>query len=93
MNQKYSDYGIGETVEMTGISHKQLRYWEALKLIPIPERIVCGDRAYRRYCEAHIILLKEIKKNLDHGYSLMAAVRLAREKFEGGEKNNANKEK
>lgn len=86
-------FGIGEAVEMTGITHKQLRYWETLKLIPLPERIVCGDRAYRRYSEAHIQLFQEIKHNLEQGYALITAIRLAREKFEGEEQKNGDKKK
>lgn len=90
MNKKYSDYGIGEAVEKTGASHKQLRYWEEQKYIPAPERIVCGDRAYRRYSETQIKIISEIKRLIDLGYSVEGAVRVARENIEQGGTKNAN---
>jgi DNA-binding transcriptional MerR regulator len=33
-NLDLKDYGIGETIKKTGITHKQLRYWEAQNYIP-----------------------------------------------------------
>ena len=90
---KFNDYGIGEAVEKTGLTHKQLRYYELQKYIPAAERIVCGDRAYRRYTETHIKLLQLIKKNLDSGYSLEGAVRLAKENFNNGGNEDGGKKK
>jgi DNA-binding transcriptional MerR regulator len=89
-NSGSKDYGIGETVEKTGITHKQLRYWEAQDYIPAPERIVCGDRAYRRYSECQIILLQLIRKYLDKGYGIKGAARNARRKLEDGGDDNGN---
>lgn len=86
----FKDFGIGEVVEKTGISQKKLRYWEEQGYIPATERIVCGDRAYRRYSEEHIKKLKEIKKLIDRGYSLEGAVRVAKENIKEGGKSNAN---
>jgi DNA-binding transcriptional MerR regulator len=84
-NSEFKSYGIGETVEKTGITQKQLRYWEDQKYIPSPERIVCGDRAYRRYSEYHIQLLQLIKQYLENGYSIRGAAVNARNKLaEGG---------
>ncbi|QTA78117.1 HTH-type transcription regulator domain-containing, MerK-type [Desulfonema limicola] len=45
---KKNDYGIGEVTHLTGVTVKQLRYWEDKEFIPEPARIVCGERAYRR---------------------------------------------
>lgn len=84
---KYSDYGIGEVEEMTGVSQKQLRYWEEKRYIENIDRVVCGDRAYRRYSEDHIKLLKRIKLNLLRGYSLKGAVRNAQQNIEAGGQN------
>ena len=88
--QTYSDFGIGEVCEKTGITAKQLRYWEEKKYISAPERIVCGDRAYRRYNDEHIKLLREIRRNLLRGYSLEGAVRNARENMETGGADDGN---
>ena len=88
---KYNDYGIGEAVEKTGLTHKQLRYYEEQQYIPKPVRIVCGDRAYRRYTKEHIKLLSLIKQHLDRGYSVEGAVRLARENIKKGGTEDGDK--
>jgi len=89
--KKIKDYGIGEVEDMTGITQKQLRYWESQGYIPVPERIVCGDRAYRRYNEGHIKLLKKIRLNMRRGYSLEGASRQARKELEEGGGDNGDK--
>ena len=91
MNQKYSDFGIGEVVEKTGVTHKQLRYWEEKGYIPAPERIVCGDRAYRRYTNEHIKLLGMIKRFIDQGFRLEGAVRMAQRELKTGGDDNGDK--
>ena len=91
--KNYNDYGIGEAVEKTGLTHKQLRYYEEQQYIPKPVRIVCGDRAYRRYTEEHIQLLQLIKNYLEQGYALEGAVRLAHAKINNGGNNNGDQKK
>ena len=76
MNTKKVDYSIGDTAEMTGVSQKQLRHWEG-KYIPEPERVVCGERAYRRYTDDQIKLIKEIKRYRDQGFTLESASKMA----------------
>ena len=44
-----------------------------------PERIVCGDRAYRRYNQAQIDLIKRIKEYQDQGFTLSAAAKKAQD--------------
>ena len=65
-------YSIGDTAKITATSVKQLRYWEG-KYIPVPDRIVCGERSYRRYSERDIWIILELKSYLDQGFSLSAA--------------------
>jgi len=65
-------YSIGDASEMTGVSQKKLRGWEG-KHIPDPERIVCGDRAYRRYTQNQVDLITRIKEYQDQGFTLSAA--------------------
>ena len=74
--ERIKDYGIGDTAEMTGVSQKQLRSWEG-KHIPQPERVVCGERAYRRYTEDQIKLIRKIKQYRDEGYTLQSASEMA----------------
>jgi DNA-binding transcriptional MerR regulator len=71
-------YSIGDTSSLTGVSAKQLRNWEVCNYIQVPLRITCGDRAYRRYTEAHIKFIKSIKKYLDQGFTLRAATEKAK---------------
>jgi DNA-binding transcriptional MerR regulator len=69
-------YSIGDASKITGVSQRKLRSWEG-KYIPEPERLVCGDRAYRRYTQAQINLIARIKKYQDQGFTLSAAAKKA----------------
>ena len=69
-------YSIGDASRITGVSQRKLRSWEG-KHIPRPERIVCGDRAYRRYTQAQINLITRIKEYQDQGFTLSAAAKKA----------------
>ena len=75
-------YSIGDAEKMTGVSQRMLRAWEG-KHIPFPERIVCGDRAYRRYSQSEIRLISRIKFYRDEGYTLPMAVQKAEAEFIG----------
>ena len=69
-------YSIGDASRITGVSQRKLRSWEG-KYIPKPGRIVCGERAYRRYNQTQINLIAQIKENQDHGFTLKAAAKKA----------------
>ena len=73
---KDKTYSIGDASRITGVSQRKLRSWEG-KHIPKPERIVCGDRAYRHYTQAQINLIARIKEYQDQGFTLSAAVKKA----------------
>jgi len=68
--------GIGDATLLTGVSQKQLRSWEG-RYFPDPDRVVCGERAYRRYTQADIELIQRIKQYRDQGYTLEAAAKFA----------------
>ena len=71
-------YGIGEACKLTGVSERQLRRWEAQGyLMDVQPRIVCSDRAYRRYSESNILQIRGIKSYLDEGYTLAVSVEKA----------------
>ncbi len=80
-------YSIGDAAKMTGISQRMLRAWED-KYIPEPQRIVCGDRSYRRYTQAQINLIAKIKECRDEGFTLQAAVKKAGVEISGKGVNN-----
>jgi DNA-binding transcriptional MerR regulator len=67
-------YSIGDASRMTGVSQRKLRSWEG-KYIPEPERLVCGERAYRRYTQEEINLIRSIRKYQDQGFTLSAAAK------------------
>jgi DNA-binding transcriptional MerR regulator len=69
-------FSIGDASRITGVSQRKLRSWEG-KYIPRPERLVCGERAYRRYTQAQINLITRIKEYQDHGFTLSAAAKKA----------------
>ncbi|MBU1387810.1 MAG: MerR family transcriptional regulator [Proteobacteria bacterium] len=70
---------IGDTSKITGISEKQLRHWEKQNYLNDIERVICGERAYRRYSEDQIKLIRKMKECLDMGFTLNASARLAKE--------------
>lgn len=69
--------GIGETSSQTKVSERQLRHWEEAGYIN-PEKVVCGDRAYRRYSPGDINFIKTIKTYLDQGFKLRVATNKAK---------------
>jgi DNA-binding transcriptional MerR regulator len=73
---KDKTYSIGDASRITGVSQRKLRSWEG-KHIPKPERIVCGDRAYRRYTQTQINLISRIKEYQDQGFTLSASSKKA----------------
>lgn len=68
------NYSIGDVSRITGVSDKQIRNWEKQNYLNEIERIVCGRRAYRRFSQNQLNQIKEIKKYLDAGFTLKAAV-------------------
>ena len=81
-------YSIGDASRMTGVSQRKLRSWEG-KYIPEPERLVCGERAYRRYTQAEINLIRGIREYQDQGFILSTAAKKANDDLarKGGRKD------
>jgi len=79
---------IGDASRITGVSQRKLRSWEG-KHIPKPDRSVCGDRAYRRYTQAHINLIKRINEYQNQGFTLSASAKKAQDDMarKGGSNN------
>ncbi len=81
-NRFEKTFSIGDASKITGVSQRQLRAWEG-KHIPQPERLICGERAYRRYTQAQINLITRIKEYQDQGFTLKAAANKAAEDMAG----------
>jgi len=77
VNKSERTFSIGDAEKVTGVSQRMLRAWEG-RHIPVPERIICGDRAYRRYTQGQIDLITRVKKYQDQGYTLKMASEKAR---------------
>jgi len=71
-------FSIGDTAKITGVSQKQIRNWEGCGYIPEADRVVCGERAYRRFTQLQVDIIREIRRYLDQGYTLKHASGLAR---------------
>lgn len=70
--KKEETFGIGEVSKRTGVSERKLRYWEANQYIS-PQTVICGLRCYRRFTEADIQLIKEIRHLIEEGWTLKSA--------------------
>ena len=73
MNKK--TFSIGEVESLTGVSQKKIRFWEAKGYIPVADRIVYGERSYRRFSLKQVELISLIKTYRDEGLTLSAAAK------------------
>ncbi len=80
-NIKDKIFSIGEAARMCAVTVKQIRHWEDKGYIPESDRVVCGERSYRKYGHSDLELIQAIKAYLDEGYTLPVAAKLAAEKI------------
>ena len=74
---KKENYSIGDSARMACVTQKQIRNWEEKGYIPEAERVVSGNRAYRRFTPSHVETMRLIKEYLDAGFTLKTAVQKA----------------
>ena len=79
MMEFIKSYSIGEASRLTGASIKSIRYWESRGYIPQADRVVCGEKSYRRFKETDLEIIHRIKRHLDEGFTLAAAAMKAAE--------------
>jgi DNA-binding transcriptional MerR regulator len=79
--ERRKTYSISETEQLTGVSQRQLRYWESRGYIPKMDRVVCGDISYRYFTQDHIRIIREIKIFMDQGFTLSHASMLAKSRI------------
>jgi DNA-binding transcriptional MerR regulator len=75
--QKDQTVTIGEAAKLCGVTVKQIRHWQSRGYIPEPQRIVCGERAYRQFRQEELEIIKTIKSYLDDGFQLSRAAQKA----------------
>jgi len=73
-----NNYSIGDTAKIAGVSQKQIRNWEAKNYIKSADRVVSGNRAYRRFTLAQVETISRIKDYLEQGYTLAVSVKKAK---------------
>jgi len=66
-------FGSKDVLAETGISLRQLYYWE-LKGIIDPIVVRRKSREFKRYTQEHINRLKTVKELVDQGWTLTAAI-------------------
>ena len=76
-NTKEKCFSIGEAARKCGVTTKQIRHWENKGYISEPQRVVCGERSYRKFGEDDLEIIKRIARYLDMGYTLPAAANRA----------------
>jgi DNA-binding transcriptional MerR regulator len=85
-----NNISIGDTSRITGVTEKQLRYWESKNILTDIDRVLCGARSYRRYNNDQVKFIKKVKERLDMGFTLEASARLANEDAGKGGKTCQN---
>ena len=71
-------YSVSSVSKSVGLSSRQLYYWENLGIIK-PTYEEFGSYSYRRYSQDDVDFLAKVKKFLDDGYTLRAAVKKVKE--------------
>ena len=79
MNKNQKTFSIGDAARFAGVTARQLRNWEDLGFLGQVERVVCGERAYRRYNLKQIQLVEKIREHQNEGFTLKMAAQKARE--------------
>lgn len=73
-------YGSTEVCRLIGISHRQLEYWILIGVItPITEQR--GAKAFKRFTEEDLWVLKQVKELTDEGFLVSRAIEKLRRNF------------
>ena len=89
-NIRKRTFSIGEAARLCGVTVKQIRHWQDREYIPEPQRVVCGERAYRQFGEEDLEHIKRIKHYLDAGFRLDRAAEKAAADILGEKEDEKN---
>jgi DNA-binding transcriptional MerR regulator len=73
-------FGSIAAAKAAGISLRQLYYWVDVLRVVAPQERQHGIRTFRRFTEADLKLLKDMRDLVKRGYTLQAAARLVKER-------------
>lgn len=82
MKHEHFLLGIGEISKATGVSQRQLRYWEEKGYIKSEERPISSkdyDRHHRKYSHFTFLKVSMIQSFINDGYTLSSAVQKTNE--------------
>ena len=68
---------IGEAARICNVTVKQIRFWEERGYIPSAQRVICGERSYRKFGEEDLEIIKRIARYLNDGFTLPMAAKKA----------------
>ena len=68
--QVAKDFSSPQTIEIVGITYRQLDYWTRTKLVTSTAQVAEGSGSRRRYSYNDLLELKLIKRLLDEGIAL-----------------------
>lgn len=73
-------YGSAEVCQLIGISHRQLEYWILIGVItPITDQH--GAKAFKRFTEDDLWILKRVKELTDEGFLVSRAIEKLKRNF------------
>jgi DNA-binding transcriptional MerR regulator len=76
-NNTNQTVSIGEAARLCGVTVKQIRHWQDREYIPEPQRVICGERAFRQFKNDDLEQIKKIKAYIDAGFRLSSAAEKA----------------
>jgi len=71
-------YGSIAAAKAVGISLRQLYYWVSVQRVVHPRVRQRGMRRFRYFTSRDLKTLQAVQRLIEHGYTLQAAVRMAR---------------
>ena len=69
-------YGSCAAAKEAGISLRQLYYWVNRLKVVQPQTRPCGGRTFRQFTSADLERLTRVRRLVERGYMLQAAVRM-----------------
>jgi len=72
-------FSIGDAARFAGVTARQLRNWEDCGYLGEVCRVVCGQRAYRRFNLKQVQLIEKIQEHINQGFTLKMSAQKARE--------------